>query len=205
MGEQGQQIEIVTDNRGFARALSKVIGADASITTSPDGTPGDADLVIWRFDQDLHVMSLRRMAARVPTLVVAPETDLLRSVDAGVRGFVPSEAPLDQVKHAADTILGGGSMIPPELLGTLLRYVVDRRRRDEAVNEALAELSDREREVFELAASGARKDDIAEDLFISPATARTHLQRVYRKLGVHSQAELMARFAPNHTIQIPEE
>lgn len=205
MGEQGQQIEIVTDNRGFARALSKIIGADASITASPDGTPGDVDLVIWRFDQDLHVMSLRKMAARVPTLVVAQETDLLRSVDAGVRGFVPTEAPLDQVKHAAYTILQGGSMIPPELLGTLLRYVVDRRRRDEAVYEALAELSDREREVFELAASGARKDDIAKDLFISPATARTHLQRVYRKLGVHSQAELIARFAPDHTIQIAEE
>lgn len=205
MGEQGQQIAIVTDNRGFARALSKIIGADTSITASPDGAPWDVDLVIWRFDQDLHAMSLRKMAARVPTLVVARETDLLRSVDAGVRGFLPIEAPLDQVKHAADTILQGGSMIPPELLGTLLRYVVDRRRRDEVVDEALAELSDREREVFELAASGARKDDIAEDLFISPATARTHLQRVYRKLGVHSQAELMARFAPNHTIQISEE
>lgn len=181
------------------------MGIDAAITMSPDSTPEDIDLVIWRFDQDLHVMSLRKTAARVPTLVVAPESDLLRSVDAGVRGFVPTEAPLDQIKHAAETILQGGSIIPPELLGALLRYVVDRRRRDETVNEVLTELSDREREVFELAASGARKDDIAEELFISPATARTHLQRVYKKLGVHSQAELMARYANDHTIRIPED
>jgi DNA-binding CsgD family transcriptional regulator len=46
--------------------------------------------------------------------------------------------------------------------------------------------------VFRLASQGARKEEIGATLFISPATARTHLQRLYRKLDVHSQAELIA-------------
>ncbi len=65
-------------------------------------------------------------------------------------------------------------------------------RREELSHLDLQELTDREREVFRLAAEGARKDEIGQRLFISPDTARTHLQRVYRKLGVHSQAELIA-------------
>ncbi len=84
----------------------------------------------------------------------------------------------------------GGALVPPDLLGTLLRHLVERQRR--TIDPNLQTLTDREWQVFHLAAQGSRKDEIAEQLFISPATARTHLQRVYRKLGVHSQAELVA-------------
>lgn len=153
--------------------------------------PPRSDLLVYHTDNSLPVEQLAKTAAEVPTLVLAEPHLLIDSVDAGCQGFLPHTAPLEQVREAIETLLEGGAVVPPDLLGTVLRHLVDRRR---AVSDDLDlhSLTDREREVFRLAAQGARKDEIGEKLFISPDTARTHLQRVYRKLGINSQAELIA-------------
>lgn len=192
MSDRRQHVILLGDNKGFCRALAEIMDTTETIISErPYGDLSEIDAAVWRFDYEPEFDDLRGLAAIVPTLVVAPADHLLNAVDAGIRGFVPDDAPLDQVRDAMSTILSGGSVVPPQLLGRLLRFVVERRRRADLVDELLDTLTDREREVYELAASGARKDDIADKLFISPDTARTHLQRVYRKLGVHSQAELI--------------
>ena len=81
---------------------------------------------------------------------------------------------------------------PPALLGHLLRHVVQRRRAEREALELLERLTPRAREVFELAARGYRHVEVAEELYISAATARTHLQRGFAKLDVHSRGELVA-------------
>ncbi len=83
-------------------------------------------------------------------------------------------------------------MIPPDLLGTLLGHLVGRSRGERELAASLEKLTPRERDVFRLASRGARKEEIGASLFISPATARTHLQRIYRKFEVHTHAELIA-------------
>lgn len=156
-----------------------------------DDVPPRSDLLVYYTDNSLPVEQLAKAAEEIPTLVLAEPHLLIDSVDANCRGFLPHTAPLEEVRKAINTILEGGAVVPPDLLGTVLRHLVDRRRT--VVNELnLHSLTDREREVFRLAAQGARKDEIGAELFISPDTARTHLQRVYRKLGIHSQAELIA-------------
>jgi len=57
-------------------------------------------------------------------------------------------------------------------------------------------LSGRETEVLERLISGARVPQIAEQMFLAPATVRNHLSSVYRKLGVHTQGELVALLRP---------
>lgn len=153
--------------------------------------PPRSDLLVFHTDNSLPVEQLAKTAKEVPTLVLAEPHLLIDSVDAGCQGFLPHAAPLEHVREAIDTILEGGAVVPPDLLGTVLRHLVDRRRAV-ADDLDLHSLTEREREVFRLAAQGARKDEIGEKLFISPETARTHLQRVYRKLGINSQAELIA-------------
>lgn len=57
----------------------------------------------------------------------------------------------------------------------------------------LARLSQREREIYDLVVDGLRLSQIAASLFISPHTARNHLKAIFRKLEVHSQAEMLDR------------
>lgn len=193
MEDDRKRVALFGESDAFNQALRVLLGRlEVTVGSLPDPANLEGDLLVWRFEDQVPDLDLARLALRLPVLVVAPESQLIRSVDAGCRGFLPLSATLDQVNDAVTTILDGGAVVPPELLGTLLRHLVDRRRRVEHFSETVAGLTERESDVFELAAQGARKDQIAERLFISPATARTHLQRVYRKLGVHSQAELMA-------------
>jgi len=59
-------------------------------------------------------------------------------------------------------------------------------------NSTRARLSDREREILQLAANGRRREEIALALAIAPATVRTHFSRTYQKLGVRDRAAAVA-------------
>lgn len=164
---------------------------DVTIGYDPEELETKPDLLVWRVDQRLQADRLAAIASSTPTLVLAMAEDLIPAVDAGCMGFLSHHASLHEIKEAAMTVLSGGAVVPPDLLGRLLQHLVHRRRSLNRV-VGLDTLTPREREVYQLAVEGLRKEEIGERLFISPGTARTHLQRMYRKLGVHSQAELMA-------------
>lgn len=74
----------------------------------------------------------------------------------------------------------------PDLVGAPARYMVTR-------EDVSVELTDREREVLLLIANGTQTADIAKNLHMSQDTIRTHLSRMFRKLGVHDRAHAVAR------------
>jgi DNA-binding NarL/FixJ family response regulator len=78
------------------------------------------------------------------------------------------------------------------MLGGLLDRLVNRRREQSDAVRRMGRLTPREREVLALLAQGGDNDSIARDLVISPQTARTHIQNVLVKLGVHSRLEAAA-------------
>lgn len=186
-----KHVEIVSESDSLGPALRLLMeDYDVTLASAPDAS--DPDVLIWHFGVEVDQPALAEVAHDVPTLVLAHEEQLLRAVDAGCRGFLVDSTPLHAISDAVDTIVDGGAVVAPDLLGTLLRHVVDRQRRDATESSAIESLTGREREVFRIAASGASRSRIAEMLFISSETVRTHLQRVYNKLGLHSQAELMS-------------
>lgn len=193
MANVRKHVTLYGRNDGFKHALAALLtDMTVSLEERPSYDRNTADVVVWDCDERTSTADLARVAVSVPTLVVSDQARLLDAVDAGARGFLPRGTPLDEMRKAVQTIMSGGAVVPPELLGTLLRHIVKQRRQTDEMTEQLHSLTERELQVFELAATGARKDEIGERLFISSATARTHLQRVYRKLGIHSQAELIA-------------
>ncbi|CAH0999110.1 HTH-type transcriptional regulator MalT [Neolewinella maritima] len=77
------------------------------------------------------------------------------------------------------------------LMWRLWRRPISPTRRPEALEQA-AELSQKEREVYELIRSGASNKEIAAQLFISVSTVKTHVNSIYRKLGVSRRVELIS-------------
>jgi DNA-binding NarL/FixJ family response regulator len=135
-----------------------------------------------------------------PTLVLHNGSDvavLAACLAAGASGFQTMDVSLDELGGALDAVLRGEAVIPRLMLGGLLKNLIDRRRQDEAADERFGRLTRREREILVLVAAGGDRNDIARKLFISPQTARTHIQNVLAKLDVHSRLDA-ATFAIVH-------
>jgi DNA-binding NarL/FixJ family response regulator len=127
----------------------------------------------------------------------ADVVELLRAVEAGIDGYVTAETSVGAIVTAARALANGRSYVPPELLGPLLRLLIEQRREASAVAQRIGRLTPREREVLRLLVEGHDRSSIAQVLVISPETARTHVQRVLHKLQVRSRAEAVALAASN--------
>lgn len=204
MGGDRKQVAVCSQNETFSKALRLILSKfEVHIGSDPIELASRSDLLIWHVEDDLQMESLEPVAGSTPTLVLAPPDDLISAVDAGCIGFLSNEASLEEIGDAVTTVFDGGAVVPPDLLGVLLRHMVQRNRTDTDVS-GVDDLTEREREVYRLAVEGLRKEEIGKRLYISAGTARTHLQRVYRKLGVHSQAELIALAAGGQRLDSEE-
>ncbi|MGH2572309.1 MAG: response regulator [Actinomycetota bacterium] len=137
-------------------------------------------------------------------LVLADEEDersLVDAVEAGASGYLTRESPLADLIDAARAVHGGDTLVPRRMLGPLLARLIQRRREQDGALRKTARLTRREREVLAMLAEGADNDVIAQALVISPQTARTHIQNVLSKLGVHSRLEAAAFVVQNGILE----
>lgn len=128
-------------------------------------------------------------------LVMSDEEDRMTLIDAmsaGASGYLTKEYPLADLIEATRALHRGETMVPPRMLGGLLGHLIQRRRETDDALKSMGKLTRREREVLALLADGSDNDAIAQALVISPQTARTHIQNVLGKLGVHSRLEAAA-------------
>ncbi|MGH2677846.1 MAG: response regulator, partial [Actinomycetota bacterium] len=130
---------------------------------------------------------------RIVILAADEDPDTLASaIEAGASGYLTKASPLTDLVDAIRSVHRGDTLVPSRMLGSLLERLIRRRQdHDEAVRR-LSRLTSREREVLSLLAQGGDNDSIAQVLVISPQTARTHIQNVLVKLGVHSRLEAAA-------------
>ena len=138
---------------------------------------------------------LKGLPVSVRVVVTCPPSDqdvLISALEAGADGYVNHDAGLQEILEATCTVARGEAFVPPRMLGSLLRSLIERRRADNSAMERVGRLSQREREVYALLVDGNDHERIAERLVISPATARTHVQNLLRKLEVHSRLEATA-------------
>jgi len=110
---------------------------------------------------------------------------------AGASGFLLKDTPRRELLHAIEVIAAGDALISPGITRRLITEFAARRD-PQSPPAALAELTDRERDVLLLVARCLSNDEIAARLVISPLTAKTHVRNVLRKLDCHDRATLVA-------------
>ncbi|QDX92328.1 DNA-binding response regulator [Brevibacillus laterosporus] len=108
--------------------------------------------------------------------------DIFQALDGGIDGYVMKDTMPEQILHTIDMILMGYSCFQPKL------------ERKKSTQTAQLQLTEREREIFELIIDNLSNHEIAEKLYISEATVKTHVSSILRKTGQpnRSQAVLYA-------------
>ena len=132
----------------------------------------------------------RDPSARVVALTVASgDADVTAALEAGACGFLAKDTPIDGVVVAVHAAASGAVWLSPRAA----EVVLGRMRQAEAQPGLdlgpIGELSPRERDVLDLIARGMENEEIAEELSISPRTAKNHVSSILAKLGLPSRVQ----------------
>lgn len=129
------------------------------------------------------------------TVVLAERDDPVRAaraLQAGASGWVAKDCSLSRLLAVVRGVLRDETHLPPALLTGVLRELTAARRHRTESEQLVESLTPREQEVLRCMVAGLGRKAVAERLFLSPHTVRTHMQNVLGKLGVHSTLAAVA-------------
>lgn len=112
-----------------------------------------------------------------------------RALRLGASGFLLKDTPPEQLINAVQVIASGEGLLAPSVTRRLIDEFAQQQPRDEQMTGRLNLLTDRERETFELLARGLSTSEMAERLFVSEATIKTHVARALTKLGLRDRVQ----------------
>jgi DNA-binding NarL/FixJ family response regulator len=141
------------------------IAATREITRAPDPP---RVLILTTFDLDEYVYE---------------------ALTAGASGFVLKDAPRGRLAEAIRTVAAGETLLDPAVTRRLVERLVRHPPAGNAPPPALANLSTREIDVLKELARGSSNAEIAAQLFVSPATVKTHVAHLLRKLGIRGRVQ----------------
>ncbi|WP_425465686.1 response regulator transcription factor [Nonomuraea turkmeniaca] len=113
------------------------------------------------------------------------------ALQAGASGFLLKDAGPAELLQAIRVIAAGDALLAPRITRRLIGQFTARRTAARAAEDRLAVLTEREREVLALVGRGLSNHEIGAELFLSPATARTHVSHAMAKLGARDRAQLV--------------
>jgi DNA-binding NarL/FixJ family response regulator len=117
---------------------------------------------------------------------------VFRALRYGASGFLGKSAEPDELINAIRIVNRGDALLSPAATrGLIARFLSYPDHQGAPAPQRLAALTDREREVLTLVAAGLSNDEIAQRLVVSPATAKTHVNRAMVKLGARDRAQLV--------------
>ncbi|MEM9713421.1 MAG: response regulator transcription factor [Actinomycetota bacterium] len=134
----------------------------------------------------------RHEAVRVLILTTFDDDEVVfASLQAGASGFLLKNAPPEELIEAVHVIASGEALLDPAVTRRVIEAVAQGQPswRTAALDDQLAELTDREREVLVELAGGGSNVEIAEQLYVGEATIKTHVSSVLTKLGLRDRVQ----------------
>jgi DNA-binding NarL/FixJ family response regulator len=203
---------LVVDDQALVRMGVRVlVDGEPDITLVGEAADGVEALALAREHRpDVVLMDIRmpgldgietlRMIAADPTLsgirvimLTTFELDeyVFDSLAAGASGFLVKGGDMAELLHAVRVAAAGESLLSPSVTRRVIGEFATGPRRRAAPHPQIRSLTTREAEVAGLVAEGLSNDEIADRLFLSPATVRTHVSRAMVKLQARDRAQLV--------------
>jgi len=199
--EAQKDIEVVGEASDGREALAQARELDPDVVLMDIRMPGVDGLDATR--QIAEAPDLAHVHVLILTTFDHDEY-VIEALGAGASGFVIKNTDPGQLLHGIRVVAGGEALLSPGLTRRLIARLVHRAPNRQVNAGALAQLTEREREVAGLAAHGMSNHEIAEHLVISPATAKTHVSRAMTKLGARDRAQLVALAYQHRLVDPPD-
>jgi two-component system, NarL family, response regulator LiaR len=193
MGDRAKAVVIHGLRDLLGTSLITALNARGFDVTRAEQTVGPA-IALVDLDVPGSSRAVGRAASRGWTVIGLASDDVAvaAAVAAGAAGCFPKSAPLPKLTDLLNAAAAGREVMDPAERERLRSLHLAREQTRQTWAQRLEQLSPREREVLQLLDGGLRAGDIAERLFLSVATIRTHIQNVLNKLEVGSQERAVA-------------
>jgi NarL family two-component system response regulator LiaR len=200
----------VVDDDERLRGTIRAALQDAGLTVIAEADNGrDAIDLAAHFKPDVMIMDIvmanidglsatRQIVARAPSvrillLTASDDVDLgMVGLRAGAAGHQVKGVPVAEIVDAVRRMAQGEPVVGPQLTWRLIESLRALPVGGQGVRPVRSKLTPREWEVLDLLCAGRSVDQIADELVLARDTVRTHVKRLLRKLGAHSQAEAIS-------------
>jgi two-component system, NarL family, response regulator NreC len=211
----GLKLAIVDDHRLFREGMRALLSTQPDFQLVGEASQAqDAYALVDHAQPDVLILDLslplasgvsvaREVLRRQPRQRIlalsmfADEEHVAQALEVGVLGYASKDLAASELFSAIRAVGAGQAYLGPGISRVVLEEYMRMRRTGRAPETPLRGLTQREREIFDLAVRGLSNQDIATQLCISKRTVETHRGRIMRKLHVHSATDLV-RLAARH-------
>ncbi|WP_033346699.1 response regulator transcription factor [Catenuloplanes japonicus] len=199
------RVLVVDDQAVYRAGVSAILAAQPGIAVAGEAADGEAAVAQWRkLRPDVVLMDIRmprmngidatrqltgpQSPARVVILTTFDFDDYVyAALEAGASGFLLKDAGTEDLVAAVRVVAQGDSLLSPRVTRRLIENFVSSKPPGLKSATVFNALTDREREVFALIATGRSNAEIGEALFIAEQTAKSHVSRIMTKLSLRDR------------------